>query len=220
MTPWQNREGGAVGQGACRRVRSRRCGRLRCAAEAIPRGRHSRQQSRHLRAEGIFRHRGCRLDQDVRSQRDERGAADAALSEADAGQQGLGPRRVRLQRVRCLHPERDGALRFLEVGAARDRARRGGDDQGHQRHRQFGDAGSDLGRDGAGSPRRARRGGWHHRRRSGPAHLHRTPPGVAAAALRAAGRSRQSDLLCLLKGLQRHQRRALRVDGGIVTNPF
>ncbi len=33
------------------------------------------------------------------------------------------------------------------------------------------------------------------------------PPGVAAAALRQAGRGRQSDLLRLLKSLQRHQRR-------------
>ena len=39
------------------------------------------------------------------------------------------------------------------------------------------------------------------------AHLHRTPAGVAAAALRHAGRGRQSDLLRLLKSLQRHQRR-------------
>ena len=39
------------------------------------------------------------------------------------------------------------------------------------------------------------------------AHLHRAPPGVAAAALRQAGRDRQPDLLRLLKSLQRHQRR-------------
>ena len=47
----------------------------------------------------------------------------------------------------------------------------------------------------------------HHRRRSRPAHLHRAPAGVAAAALRQAGRDRQSDLLRLLESLQRHQRR-------------
>ena len=98
---------------------------LRRAGGAIPRRRYPRQQSRHLRAEGVFRHRGCRLDQDVRSQRDERGASDPALSEADAGQQGLGPRRVRLQRIRRLHSEGDGSLRLLEVGPARHRARRG-----------------------------------------------------------------------------------------------
>ena len=79
--------------------------------------------------------------------------------------------------------------------------------QGHQRDRQFGDARSDLGRDGAGPSGRARRGCRNHRRRPRPAHLHRTPPGVAAAALRQAGRDRQSDLLRLLKSLQRHQRR-------------
>ena len=39
------------------------------------------------------------------------------------------------------------------------------------------------------------------------AHLHRTPAGVAAAALRQAGRGRQPDLLRLLESLQRHQRR-------------
>ena len=39
------------------------------------------------------------------------------------------------------------------------------DDQGHQRHRQFGDAGSDLGRDGAGASGRARRGCGNDRRR-------------------------------------------------------
>jgi uncharacterized membrane protein (UPF0136 family) len=77
--------GCAVGQGARRRVRSRRCGGLRRAGEAIPRRRYPRQQSRDLRAEGILRHRGRGLDQDVRSQRHERGPADAALFEADAG---------------------------------------------------------------------------------------------------------------------------------------
>ena len=47
----------------------------------------------------------------------------------------------------------------------------------------------------------------NHRRRPRLAHLHRTPAGVAAAALRHAGRGRQSDLLRLLESLQRHQRR-------------
>jgi NAD(P)-dependent dehydrogenase (short-subunit alcohol dehydrogenase family) len=79
---------------------------------------------------------------------------------------------------------------------------------------------SDLGRDGAGSSGRAGRGCGNDRRRPRLAHLQRTPAGVAAAALRHAGRGRQSDLLRLLKSLQRHNGAALRVDGGIVTNPF
>ena len=41
----------------------------------------------------FFRYRGRRLDQDVRGQRHERCAPYPALSEADAGEQGLGPRR-------------------------------------------------------------------------------------------------------------------------------
>ena len=47
----------------------------------------------------------------------------------------------------------------------------------------------------------------HHGRRSRRAHLHRAPAGLAAAALRAAGRDRQPDLLRLLESIQRHQRR-------------
>jgi NAD(P)-dependent dehydrogenase (short-subunit alcohol dehydrogenase family) len=56
----------------------------------------------------------------------------------------------------------------------------------HRHHGQFGAAGSDLGRDGAGAPRRASQGDGHHRRRSRRTHLHRAAAGLAAAALRQA----------------------------------
>ena len=81
--------------------------------------------------------------------------------------------------------------------------------KGDQHHRQFGAAGPDLGRDGAGAPCRACQGHGNDGRRSRRAHLFRTPAGVAAAALCPAGRDRQSDLLSLLESRQRHQWRGL-----------
>ena len=62
----------------------------------------------------------------------------------------VGPRGVRVERIRHLRAQGDGALRLLQVGAARDRARRRRADQGHRGHRQLGAAGADRGRDDAG----------------------------------------------------------------------
>jgi len=80
------------------------------------------------------------------------------LPEADAREQGLGARPVRLQRVRHLRAQGDGTLRLFESRPALHRARRRRADQVHQHHRQLGFARSDLGRDGAGAPGRARQG--------------------------------------------------------------
>ena len=80
-------------------------------------------------------------------------------------------------------------------------------DQGHQRHRQFGAARPTWVEMAPVRLAARAKGMGTTRRRSRRAHLHRTPAGVAAAALRPAGRGRQSDLLRLLESLQRHQRR-------------
>src|SRR5436305_12314397 len=85
-------------------------------------------------------------------------------SQADAGAQAMGPRRVRLERIRHLCSQGDGALRLLESRTALHRARCPRADQVDRHHGEFGAAGPDLGRDDGGASFRALRGdGNEHR---------------------------------------------------------
>ena len=69
------------------------------------RRRHPRQQPRNLRAEAVLRHRGRRLDENVRGQRHERRPPDPALPETHVGSQAVGPRRVRLHEFAIYVPK-------------------------------------------------------------------------------------------------------------------
>ena len=134
--------------------------------------------------------------------------------------QGLGPRRVRLQRIRDLHSEGDGALRLLESRPAHHRARRRRTDQRHQHHRQFGIARSDLGRDGAGPAGRARQGpGTTADELAAKTFTERRPSSLLQ---RYATPEEVANLICYVcsKASSATNGAALRADGGIVTNPF
>ena len=110
---------------------------------------------------------------------------------------------------------------FSEVRAARHRARRGGDDQRHQRHRQFGDA-----RARPGSrwrrcvlPRAPRRMGTTVDDLVARTFTERRP---ASLLQRYAKPEEVANLICYVcsKASSATNGAALRVDGGIVTNPF
>ena len=137
------------------------CG-SRCGIRAGARGRHPRQQPRHLRARAVLRHSRRRVDALLRGQRALGHPLRAPLRAGD-GQARLGPDPLRLERIRPQHPARDDPLRRVEDGAACGDARPGDGARRHRGDRQRAAAGADAHREYRAHARRARQGGRHHR---------------------------------------------------------
>ena len=131
-----------------------------------------------------------------------------------------GRRGVRVERVRHLRAQGDGALRLLEVGAAADRPRRRRADQGHGGHCQLGAAGPDRGRNDARPAGRASQDrGTTAEDMAKRTFTERRPSSLLQ---RYARPEEIANLICYVcsKASSATNGAALRADGGIVTNPF
>ena len=160
-----------------------------CEAVACcrPQRRHPRQQCRHLRAQGLFRHPRCRLDALLRDQRDV-GRATFARLHARHDRAQLGPHHLHLLGVRPANPQGDDPLRPHQDGAARARARARRGELGHRRHGQLGAARPDALRRRRGIPRGDGQGRRQSPRRHGAGLRQDAPTDVAARTLCHASR--------------------------------